>query len=280
MNIEQILRNPQRRVLNNDADLATRTFFTENKARCIAENNEAGANHWALLYLIYTAQSNYINFFELVEQKKYYAAWCLLERIEISVKGILRLYTFIEDEYKILFIQVYVQKLQGLFPYAHFASSEYVKKEIRCSICDSVVTLRKRCEHKRGELYMGKLCYYIISKSEFIGLSVVTEPFNKYAVLGVTNEEDPYKYPALNFLLTVIDHPFNEWEIEKYKILEPHQNFRTERNDKCPCLSGKKYKHCCLRKAGVELDHIDIILKEPTLKTRDMKQTRKFKAYQ
>jgi preprotein translocase subunit SecA len=40
---------------------------------------------------------------------------------------------------------------------------------------------------------------------------------------------------------------------EADKKLEPIRN-RVEkvgRNDPCPCGSGKKYKHCCLRKAGV-----------------------------
>jgi hypothetical protein len=278
MNIEQILRNPQRRVQKSEKDEDTGAFFHKSKARCITEGNEAGANHWATLYFIYTAQNNYIHFFELISQKKYYAAWCLLERIEISIKNILHLYTFVGDEYKLLFIQTYVRKLQSLFPYTHFGSSEYVKKEVRCSICDNIVSLRKRCGHQKGELYMGELCHHIITLSEFIGISLVTEPFNKYSVMGVTNEHDPYKYPALDFLLTIIDHPFNEWDVEKYKMLEPHEKFRTGRNERCPCLSDKKYKHCCLPRAGVEMDHIDIVLKQPTMKSRGMKPTRKLKA--
>jgi hypothetical protein len=275
MNIEQILRNPVSRVTTSENDEAIKKNFHETKASFVAIGDETAANYWAVLYFIYTAQSNYIYFFELIREKKYYAGWCLLEVIEISIKDILRLYTFVDDEYKILFIRDYVRKLQDLFPYTHFCSSEYVKKEVRCGICDRVVSLRDRCGHKKGKLYMGELCVHIITLSDFISISVVTEPFNKYSVLGVTNEVDPYKYPTLDFLLSIIDHPFNEWDTEKYRILESHDGFKIGRNEKCPCLSGIKYKNCCLPKAGVEKDHIDIILKHPTTKSRGMKPTRK-----
>jgi len=31
---------------------------------------------------------------------------------------------------------------------------------------------------------------------------------------------------------------------------EQAKNMRVGRNDRCPCSSGKKFKHCCLVRAG------------------------------
>lgn len=275
MNIEQILRNPHLLYTKSHDTKAIFDYFVAKIIRHVECGQELQANSTAILQSIFKIQVDYNNVFELFSVQKYYTAWCLLERIEIAVKGVLRHYSFIEDEYYVLCIKEYVKKLQGLYPYKIFGSSEYVKKETRCSICDSIITLRKRCSHKKGELYMGEICTYIITKSEMIGMSIVDEPFNKYSVMGVTkDEDDPYKYKNIDFLLSVIDHPFNQWKTESYKIFEPHSKFSIPRNEPCPCGSELKYKKCCLPKPGVEMDHTQFIMKQPTMKTRGMKPTK------
>ncbi len=268
MNIEQILRNPQIRHLTNNADDLNADFIAANKRRCADVNDEAGAKHWALIEMIYHTQNNYLQVFSLFNKQDYYPAWCLLERIEISISMILRHYTFVDDEYYIHFIDRYVNKLQGLFPYRLFASSEFVKKEIRCSICNAIISLRKRCYHKKGEFYAGELCSHHITQSEMLAIAMVEKPFNKYSVANVTGkDDDPYKYPLIEFLLSIIDSPFNEWDTRESKMLEKHSKYTEGRNDNCPCGSKIKYKKCCLNKVGVELPHTDFILRHQTLKT-------------
>lgn len=268
MNIEQILRNPQTRNWVSDDEDSDAALLVEIRERYAAEGDEARAKHWALLEMIYRAQNNYLQVFRLFADHNYYHAWCLLERIEISIAMILRHYIFVNDEYKILFIKEYVAKLQKLFPYRLFASSEYVKKEVRCSICNALISLRNRCTHKKGEFYGGQLCSYHITKSEMLAIALVEKPFNKYAVANVTGKnDDNYKYPNLEFLLTIVDHPFNEWYTKEYKIFEDHAKHVTGRNNDCPCGSKSKYKKCCLKKAGVEIDHTEFILLRPTMKS-------------
>lgn len=268
MNIEQILRSPQTRVPVNDDNDPVKIFMTANKLNCAESDNETGAKRWALLEMIYTAQNNYLRVFKLLADKDYYVAWCVLERIEIAIKTILRHYTFIDDEYKILFIQEYVTKLQRLFPYKLFASSEFVKKEVRCSICNNIISLRNRCGHRKGEFYKGEHCSHLITNAEILAIAIVEKPFNKYSVANVTGKDnDPYCYPLIDYLLSIIDHPFNEWDTRESKILENHALYTAGRNDKCPCGSKLKYKKCCLKKAGVELPHTDFILRQPTVNT-------------
>jgi hypothetical protein len=133
MNIEQILRTPQQ-LRSKDETEATTAFLAGELDRYVADADEANANKWALLGMIFEAQTNYRQIFSLFEVEEYYVAWCLLERVELLIKRILRLYYFVNDEYQIHFIFEYVRKLQSLFPYKVFGSSEYIKEIVRCSI--------------------------------------------------------------------------------------------------------------------------------------------------
>lgn len=233
------------------------------------------ANNIAIKESIFEIQENYIQVFRLFQEDSFYAAWCMLERIEIEIKWLLRHYSSIDDEYKILFIKKYVAQLQQLFPYKLFASSEYVKKEVKCGICDTIITLRNRCPHKRGELYMGKRCFYEVTQAEVIGIALVKEPFNRYSVAGVTGkEDDKYKYPEIEYLISVLDHPFNKWRFEKYDVCQPHSSYKEGRNDPCPCGSKKKYKSCCLKQEGVKVNHTQFYFQEQTINGRNIPPTK------
>lgn len=268
INIDYELQHPELRDLNKIESKEIDDFLEKQIDIFVATNDEKNANYWAILFKIFEVQNMYIKIYELFELKDFYVAWCQLARIEITIKNILRHISFTEDKYKLLFIQQYTTKLQSLFPYKLFGSSEYVKKEIKCSICNSIISLRKRCAHKKGELYMGQMCHYVITQSELIGIAVVTEPFNKYSVIGVTKKEDDrYQYTLIEYLMSLIDHPFNEWSTKKYRIFEPHSKFRSGRNDECPCGSKAKYKKCCIKKKGIDMEHTEFILRQPTIKS-------------
>lgn len=274
VNIEKTLQTPIERFIKREIIELVRVEFESIKASFVPGGNEQMMNQVGVKECIFETQNNYIEVFTLFEEANYYAAWQLLERIEIDIKWLLRYCESGKDEYKILFIKKNVSQLQQLYPYRVFASSEVVQKEVRCSICDSIITLRNRCSHKKGELYMGKMCVYNVSKAEFIGLSIVKEPFNRYSVAGVTcKEDDPYKYPEIEFLMKVIDHPFNKWRFEKYEIYDPHENYKAGRNDPCPCGSGTKYKSCCLKNEGVKVPHTQFYFEEPTLNGRNIPGT-------
>jgi hypothetical protein len=121
---------------------------------------------------------------------------------------------------------------------------------------------------------MGKMCGYEVHEADFLALALVQEPFNRYAVVGVTcKEDDPYKYPEIEFLMKVIDHPFNKWRFENYDISDPHENYKVGRNDPCPCGSKVKYKNCCLKLDGVKMSHTQFLLEEPTINGGNIPQT-------
>ena len=59
---------------------------------------------------------------------------------------------------------------------------------------------------------------------------------------------DPFAHMILNLLLvlTVLNIVISSQEEKKEKLNEiSSNNKKVGRNEKCPCGSGKKYKHCC-----------------------------------
>ena len=77
-------------------------------------------------------------------------------------------------------IEGYLQKLVGyeklLFPPMDFFSAGYIIRKSQCSICkqDS-----EDCDHLKGRLYMGELCYRIIVEADLLEGSSVSNPANK-----------------------------------------------------------------------------------------------------
>ena len=123
---------------------------------------------------------------------------------------------------------------------------------------------------------MGERCAHEILEADMLAIAVVAAPFNKYSVFGVTSkEDDAYSYSAIEFLVNVIDHPFNRWRFENYEVYEPHAKYKEGRNDPCPCGSKKKYKNCCLKQNGVKVPHTQFYLEEPTINGRNMAETQK-----
>ena len=64
-----------------------------------------------------------------------------------------------------------------LFPKLIFSSVGGIIKKSECSICHQDPN---SCDHLRGRLYMGEICYNIISKFDLEEVSFVDNPANKH----------------------------------------------------------------------------------------------------
>lgn len=238
----------------------------ENKEIAVSENNQILAKEYWCIQQIFTANKFYINAFNLMKADKFYKSWCDLEKAELKIYFLSKHYDVTSNEYKIAFIKNHITKFQSLFPYKVFFSTELLEKKIQCSICDSIITPRRKCEHVQGEIYNGEMCSRHITDGEFLGLAIVENPVHKYAVAFSANDDnkDTYDYSLLKYLIKRLQSPFNNWDVEMTKRRHPHTNFKyIGRNDKCPCGSGKKYKKCCLKKSGVLMPHAEFIFTDP-----------------
>ena len=103
------------------------------------------------------------------------------------------------------------------------------------------------------------MCGRVITKSEFLEISVVRNPVQKYSVaLG-----QPYNYGAIHYVINGLASPWHAWEYQRSKVETGDSLYAgISRNDPCPCGSGMKFKRCCIDKTKTR-DHFEIYFSAP-----------------
>jgi len=236
--IKQYLKNSNK--LNFDINIKSQ--LKELKAKAVELNQEDNANEIWCLETISEIQRLFINAFNSIKNGQYFDAWSSYDSIDIKLSFLRKHFDYSNNRYNLSFIEEYSRKYQQLFPYEYFMSRESVIKKESCSICGRTNTIRNRCEHEVGELYMGEMCSRKVEDMEFIAMSIVKNPFDKYTVLFPEGME--YNYEALDTLFLGLNTPYDRWNLDVGKKIKP-EFAKAERNKPCPCGSGKKYKKCC-----------------------------------
>lgn len=261
---------------SSDDSLVAKRELKVLKANFVSKNDQISAKEIWILETIIEVQAEYVEAFNLLKAKRFYDGWCQLEKCEISCEALFSHFRTAEDQYKVKWIARIVEQYQQLFPYKYFMSTELIEIEKRCSICNSIVTIRRQCGHKVGEIYNGEYCLRIVTKLDMPGMALVEEPVHKYAVPFFVDPEtkqqkDNYDYRNVEYIIDKLDNPYSGWRFEKLNVKMPHNQFKSYgRNDKCPCGSGEKYKKCCLGKEGVDGVHTQFYLeREPITKIPD-----------
>ena len=214
-------------IRNTNYDLLeAKVFWDEQKKKYQQQGDEEKANFvWAILAII-TIHHDYLSVHEKLQNAEYYEAWCEAEKVELTAKSLKRnntqLYENIADIYK------QIQILQSLYPYNLFFSHEVLIEEHKCSICGRVRNFRNPCEHKVGLIYNGDLCCNIVTRAKLVGISLVTNPANKYSVVfaqETNGEKKEYDYSPLAFIMKRWNNPYQFWnycikENEKDKTIQ------------------------------------------------------------
>ncbi|AVX06614.1 SEC-C metal-binding domain-containing protein [Priestia megaterium] len=222
------------------------------------ENNEQlKAKEIWCLEQVYKIIDDYLMAFKELKDSKFFEAWCSLDRVDITFSFLRKHFNYTGNKYNLEFIEKKVKEFQKLFPYKCFMSRESVIKKERCSICNKIVTLRKFCGHKVGEIYNGEQCFRLVEEVEFLGVAIVKDPFDKYAVVFPEGKE--YNYYMLEQLISHLKNPFEDWELKIEKRIK-REYIQLGRNSNCVCGSGKKFKKCCLKTGENLYNHNRIIL--------------------
>lgn len=234
------------------------------KDEAIQLADESSANYLWCLEQVFKIQREYTQAISNLKNGKFEDAWNLFDHADIKL-GYLEINFDIgqtKDPYHLMFIGKMIKEYQKLFPYRHFFSREAVIKGEKCSICNQKISLRHPCGHKPGYLYMGKLCLREITDYEFKAISIVTDPFDKYAILKLEGQE--YDYGMLEALMPEIENPYTDFTIET--VMVKKDEFKNVgRNTSCPCGSGKKYKYCHLGTVDELREHKRIYLDKQSL---------------
>jgi len=230
------------------------------KDKSIQDKDELTANILWVYKTILEIHKIYNQAFVLLKAKKYNDGWNLLERAEIEVGFLKPHLHLVKGNYKMRFIEAAVMKLQSLFPYRLFISTEMLSLEEICGICRKKISVRNPCGHIIGQLYMEEMCFREASKMDFLGTAIVENPVNKYSVMFQENEDvqirDKDQFGNLNYLLNLIKSPYESWTLEISQRSLPHSNFpNLKPTDPCPCRDGKNYSECCLLEDGIQYFH-------------------------
>ncbi|WP_251555068.1 YecA family protein [Neobacillus muris] len=238
-------------------------------------DQEEAKNIWCLEQ-VYKVINHFLTAYKQLEKKEYYSAWCKLERADIELHFLRRHLDYSGNKYGLEFIENIINQLQKLFPYQVFSSRESTVKKWRCSICNQVISLRNSCGHEIGEIYNGEQCFRIAEDIEFHGIAIVTNPFDKFAVLFPEGKE--YNYAMLENLMKNWTNPYDKWEL--HIVLDLNEEFKgLGRNDPCACNSGEKYKNCCLRTGEDKHEHYKILFLEKDLKNFKRQRKQSFKTW-
>ncbi|MCM3167916.1 YecA family protein [Peribacillus frigoritolerans] len=228
------------------------------KKDAVTKGDQKEAKNIWCLEQVYKIINHYVTAFKKLKNKDYFEAWNDLDRVDIELSFLRN--NLDDDIYNLKFIEKNISQLQKLFPYKLFMSRETTVKKWSCSICNQVISLRKRCKHTVGDIYDGEMCCRVAGEIEFHGVALVTNPFDKYGVVFPKGKE--YNYAILENLMKSWTNPYQEWELEITRELT-EEYVGIGRNHPCICNSGKKYKNCCLKSGDNHHDHYKLVFINP-----------------
>ena len=230
----------------------------------IQKNDNVLLDIWFCLTVI-EAINIFHNAFEFLKKREYKNGWDELAQVEISINNIKYNYKECFHYIAFTFLDQAVVKFQKIFPYKLFTSIVFVDTKEECSLCGKPMDPFSGCEHMRGKVYLGELCQGIVTDGIFVGVDIVKRPAMKSSVL-FKDLDNPEEYKLLEYLIPKLPNEYTNWDFRISTKYEQHSNFRTGRNEKCPCQSGKKYKNCCLKNPeGVFYENYDFLLPDKLL---------------
>jgi len=218
-------------------------------------------NDYYLFGVLLSLLKGYAVFWSLVLQEQFSDSWCSLQDVEDRLR-ILRKFGPIKAIGLLDGIEEQCCHLEKLYPYKWFMSTEATYEQLECSICGQDMN-SQACPHIQGELYRGVLAVGIVKKvRELHAVALVQNPRDKRCV--VKYPDDAPQFRLVRYLAFLIRdgriNPFGFSRVEEKRIrLTLTERNEVGRNDRCPCGSGKKFKKCCLGKARVERNHVDLV---------------------
>ncbi len=234
----------------------------------VAQKDQHGAKAIWCFESIINVQEKYLEAFADLKARRFYAAWCTFERVEIEYSFLRRHLLAPHSLFCLDFILEKTHQWQSLFPYRMFFSMEFIKKGRKCMICSQPVSLRKPCGHLIGEIYDGEMCCHEITDIDWKSISMVTNPHHKYAVAFPAdtdwNSNESGKYDSLIHVIERLETPFDEWKTFMSKRAIPREEFNEqEPNSFCRCGSMEHFSECCFHKSEILVPWVHVEIGDP-----------------
>lgn len=164
----------------------------ELKAGFIARHLENEANLvWCLISSVNIIENELLMLVNIKEDKMA-EAWANLVRAQVVIGCVMRNHPFDSSQ-----LEGQVRRLSSyeeiLFPKMFFQSVGGIIKKSECSICHKDLDT---CDHLKGKLYWGELCYRVITEMDLEEVSLVENPANKLCRI-ISIEKDGAKWDVL-----------------------------------------------------------------------------------
>ncbi|MFT3844747.1 MAG: hypothetical protein QM725_06830 [Lacibacter sp.] len=178
------------------SEIQTLTAFIEKSSSLKRTNkdkySEAELN--LILFIIYStdAVKSELEMIVSLKENKMNFAWSSLVQAQTQISIAALNHPFNKD-----YLNGYISRLEDyeklLFPKMIFASTGYLIKKTKCTICELEY---EDCNHLKGKFYKGELCVREIHEAELEEISLVENPANKLCrALSATfdgKEVDPF----------------------------------------------------------------------------------------
>lgn len=251
------------------ADESLQSCIDALRSAAVASGNQVEATDCWKAETIASIQRTFCQAFKMLRTGAFYDAWCQLERCEIALLGLQRHNTpGANDLHRIRYIAHTVSQWQSLYPYELFLSPEILKKKVVCGICGSVVLPRNNCGHKKHNIYDGRLCIHQVVEADFLSISLVRNPVQKYSVGFLTDDKgqkvDQYNYSNVEFVAERVVSPWHGWQaISTTREVMTEEVAHIKTSVPCPCISGKEFGSCCAGKEKFVVPHLEIVFLVP-----------------
>jgi hypothetical protein len=226
------------------------------KNDALADSDDYRNDLWVIeRYINFLAK--YGHLWQSVLDQRFSESWCLLQDSLDHLRSIKRF-----SHIDINFFEDQLLELERTYPYNVFFSIGATVELFECSICGQDIDSQE-CEHVRGNLYGGIMAYATARNiTQLDHVSMVAHPADKRCV--VSYEDNGEQFKLVRYVSSLISS--KRCRISDFgrlvfsKRLGPNPDYRKlQRNERCFCGSGKKFKHCCIGKARIEGDHVDIV---------------------
>ena len=228
-------------------------------------NDEYWSNVCWFLKAVCETRGRFIDAISAIREEQYFDAWCELERVEIGLLTLVRNAFLDTSEFEINEFLDLTQSWQKTYPYKWFMSPEILHKSVQCGICLADIKPWGGCDHEPGIVYNGTFCHHTVTDLEFLAISVVEDPVQKYSAIHIRKDENGrdveiYTYETVRFVVDRLVSPFDRFRAIWTKAYHAYELFsnRTPAGP-CPCESGRSYSSCCMKRQGVLRPHMQIV---------------------
>lgn len=226
-------------------------IFDSIKAKAIDMGDESLANAQMIYRHYFKFFSTFASYHLSLIENRYKNSWDILQDCLDEAK-IVGEFVDIKDRKEIPEIVAILLQYEKLYPYRVFASSEYIVSKSHCSICGKSMQSLS-CPHRKGKLYWGDFAIEMIDEiKELQAVCLVSHPEDKRCIIELHEDRDipeKEKFKKLDEFVKLKINPLQNFEIEtKIEQRRDTKIQKVNRNDLCPCGSGKKFKRCCINR--------------------------------